>query len=335
MRRNSFEEALMSDQAHEMKSSGGVGGPITKRFSLDDLVVLLVGNGVGLSLSVAAGDAAVNEHWRPMFIGLPLMAVASLFPFWKNRAATWLRDGTVKVASYGIWVAILLGIMYVLGPYLIASRSERPSANEIAAAIAPLLPKPQFTQGSESRQASTDEIAKATAGIRAEKDTVVSQLAAAVKERDELKAQVNSLQAQSSAPPKTPILGLDDEKRWQLVKAIEDLDVYQSNRIKCPAIHSIDSQNKLAGQLFEEFYPMIYYSWGAMEQGFQPPPHQPFGITLLTGTDTGIPFACASHLAGLLQNVLPVPVSLKVNQVSDNLAKCHNACVEIRYGGER
>jgi hypothetical protein len=197
---------------------------------------------------------------------------------------------------------------------------------------------------------STSAAVKAIAPIQSELDAakakitgVTAQLDAKTKEADDTKHQLESARAASipigspALPPKSPLLGIDDAKQWQIIKSIQDISVDDNgNMIDCPSVQSIDSQNKTAIDLFSEFYPVLHYSWWrANIQGALPPPHQPFGIEILVGDDKGNSYICAKHLVGLLQNVLPIPVSFRKNQVTDNLAKCDNKCVEIRYGGER
>jgi len=89
----------MSDGAH----FGGIAA-IVKKFSLDDLVVLLVSEGIGVPLTIAGGEAFAHELWRPATIGygggLPLMAIGVTFPFWKNYVWARLRDYIVKLAFW-------------------------------------------------------------------------------------------------------------------------------------------------------------------------------------------------------------------------------------------
>jgi hypothetical protein len=130
-----------SVEANEPHSSGVV-GTLLKHFSWDNVFVLLVGDGIGLSLCIAAGDAALRKDWGPMFagfgIGLPLMALASSFPFWKRRVARWVRDGAVHVATGGAAFIVLAACIYVLGPFLLP---RPPSAAEIAATVVRALPQ--------------------------------------------------------------------------------------------------------------------------------------------------------------------------------------------------
>jgi len=85
---------------------------------------------------------------------------------------------------------------------------------------------------------------------------------------------------------KSPILGLDDAKRWHIIKSIQDISVTENGqRIDCPSVNSIDSQNQTAISLFSELYPLLHYSWWrSNSQGVQTPPHQPFGVEILLGS---------------------------------------------------
>lgn len=139
--------AVMSE-SHESQPSGVIGTLLKKHSSWENLFVLLVGDGIGLSLCIAAGDAALKQNWGPMFagfgIGLPLMGIASSFPFWKNRAGKWLRDSIVNISTGGAAFVVLAGCVYVLGPYILP-KGNSPSANDIAAAVADKL-KPMLSQ---------------------------------------------------------------------------------------------------------------------------------------------------------------------------------------------
>ncbi len=135
------------------ETSGVHSSAVGKLFSWDNLFVLLVGDGIGLSLCIAAGDAALKKDWGPMFagfgVGLPLMAIATSFPVWKNRVAKWLRDSIVNFAYGGLALLLVAAIVYVLGPYVIP-QTKAPSADQIAATVAdklkPLLPPVQPVQ---------------------------------------------------------------------------------------------------------------------------------------------------------------------------------------------
>jgi ABC-type amino acid transport system permease subunit len=112
--------------------------PSIKRFSLDDLVVLLVSAGIGIPLSTAGADALVHGQLSPAALGfglgLPLILIGATFSLWKTHVAAWLRDAIVTLARFGFPVLLLIGIVYLLGPYLLPS-STSPRPDEFADAL--------------------------------------------------------------------------------------------------------------------------------------------------------------------------------------------------------
>jgi hypothetical protein len=149
-------------------SESGIISTLKKRFSVDDLVVLLVSEGIGVPLTIAGGEAFAHEQMRPAIIGygvgLPLMAIGFTFPFWKNWVADRARTWIVATAYYGLPILLLLAILYVLGPLLLdrvvtpdrlapAVQASLPSAFEIADAVVTKL----------SRPTTADEMAQAIA----------------------------------------------------------------------------------------------------------------------------------------------------------------------------
>ena len=217
----------------------------------------------------------------------------------------------------------------------ISTPKPPPSADEIANMVVGKLPKqPGANEIAREVVAQMPQITNGP-GPNAQIQQLTSALNAANKAREDLTQQ---LKTETAAQPKSPILGLDDSKRWQIFKIMQDAAAdNQGQHIECQSVNSLPyDQNKLAIDLFSEFAEILSRAWpGGNFQGFKTPPHQPFGITFVLGGHSGTAFECASHLAGALQNIFQIPIVLRTDQASDNLAKCNNQCVEIRYGGER
>ena len=217
----------------------------------------------------------------------------------------------------------------------ISTPKPPPSADEIANMVVGKLPKqPGANEIAREVVAQMPQITNGP-GPNAQIQQLTSALNAANKAREDLTQQ---LKTETAAQPKSPILGLDDSKRWQIFKIMQDAAAdNQGQHIECQSVNSLPyDQNKLAIDLFSEFAEILSRAWpGGNLQGFKTPPHQPFGITFVLGGHSGTAFECASHLAGALQNIFQIPIVLRTDQASDNLAKCNNQCVEIRYGGER
>jgi hypothetical protein len=184
---------------------------IVKNFSFDDLVVLLVSEGIGIPLTIAAGDTFVHEQWKPTIIGfgvgLPLMGLGATFPFWKSHVAAWFSDAVVKIATFGFPVVLLTAIVYVLGPYILTRISPR--ADDIARAVISKLPAaPTADQVAEIaarkllHQAPTpespDELSKLTKPFQEQIDQKTSELESASQQLSSAREQVNALSHQNA-----------------------------------------------------------------------------------------------------------------------------------------
>jgi hypothetical protein len=290
---------------------------------------------------------------------LVLLTAAILSPFFEERRwplSAWLPPVPTLDQTASAVADKLAGTLpkpndyadAVIGKLPKGPQPTAPSAGEIADAVVNKLPKP-----AQPAIPSAAEIAKEVARLSPQiaDSQRVQELTTALnssnKARDESSQELNALR--SKLPQRSPLLGIDDATKWQLVRSLQDAAVNSqgNNRIVCHTIESIDTENKGAMELFSEFTELLARSWRVNEwlsadhsgfmssQGSPPPPNQPFGITFLVAGHSGDAFACANHAVGILQNVLQVPISLRVDQASDNLAKCNNQCIEIRYGGER
>jgi hypothetical protein len=330
---------------------------------------------IGLLLALPFGDELYRndfafslikkEHWVFLGLGIAAAAFGHLWPLVKKGAPGFVSASVLRTAkSDTVWILVCLGIFfYIFGPELVRRAAPAaghiPTSAEIAEAVANRLPKAassvpsldEFAKAVAQRlpvPPSPNDIAKAITPIISAEERVISgkessleaRLDTVTKERDTLAA--NSKAARSSTgenDPKSPILSLDDGARWRLANAIQDTaaDTINGKQIECNTVDSIDAGNRLATDLFGEFYPVRRRAWPrfATQQGFPPPPHQPFGITFVVSGHNGDAFTCANHMVGVLQNALKVPVRLLTDQSSDNLTRCDNKCIEIRYGGER
>lgn len=91
-----------------------------KRFSVLALLVFLAGNAVGDPLCIAAGDHFVKREWLETAIGfgfgIPLVAIAWVFPFRADLFSRHFR-ASVRRHAYRWWpAAVLLAFIYVVGP---------------------------------------------------------------------------------------------------------------------------------------------------------------------------------------------------------------------------
>jgi hypothetical protein len=294
-------------------------------------------------LSEATLIASSLRWWLGVL--LILLAAAVLSPFFEDQRwpfSAWFPpsptlDQTATAVSDKLARRLSLPKPDDFADAIIHKMPTTAAATDIADAIAGRLPK-QLPVQMPSASDIAREIVRQSPQIVDNQGQNVQELTKALsasnKMREELTQQLDALR--STGLTKSAVLGLDDAKRWQLFKSIQAVSVDdKGQKIQCRAVESIDTQSKTAMDLFGEFDEVIYYGWNDRQQGFPPPPHQPFGITFLVGNHSGNAFTCATHTVGVLQNILQIPVYLKTDQVSDNLEKCNNECVEVRFGGER
>jgi hypothetical protein len=167
-----------------------------------------------------------------------------------------------------------------------------------------------------------------------ERDAARAQRIDDQKRISELQAQLTAAQKLAVVPAqKSSILGLDDTKKWQFIKTWRDTSVDdRSSRLVCSTIMGVQPSPRAMG-LYEEFYPLIFYSGWDATQGISVGPDEPFGIKLLIGGDNRNAFLCATRLSHMLQNISDVPITIKDKQITDALEKCNNECVQIEIGG--
>jgi hypothetical protein len=257
------------------------------------------------------------------------------------------------IAAIGVLIATWIFLAYVIWtkPKEVIVH-DPPTAEDIARATAPLQKEldaktqalTTVTTDRDAEKQRADSATQQLAAYQTQFPTLQANLASVTTERDnfhrsleETISELNATRAQLGPPSR--ILALDDAKRWQVFTAMQEATTdIQGRHIECKSVNSLD-QTDLAAALHSELVELISRAWpGGNAQGFPPPPHQPFGITFVVNGHSGNAFECASRLVGALQNILgtsKVPIVLRTGQESENLAKCNNECVEIRYGGER
>jgi hypothetical protein len=94
-----------------------VGG---KRFSLTDVVVLVIGECLAVPFCIAGGEAFVNGHFPQAGVGfgagIPLAIAAATFSFWKGWIGDQAQQAITQHATWWLPVAVLLAFAYVVGP---------------------------------------------------------------------------------------------------------------------------------------------------------------------------------------------------------------------------
>jgi hypothetical protein len=155
--------------------------------------------------------------------------------------------------------------------------------------------------------------------------------------------------ATNSAPSPTPAqpvkqsqgLNIDDATKWQFSSTLRSTTLASDgHRLMCPFTINLSFQENGGGSyaksalgLWTELQPMLDLAWWTPTSGrtqsrrhFQP------GITILVGSDKGDAFTCATSLARQLQDFHISKAILRINQTTEDLADCHNECVELDIG---
>jgi uncharacterized protein YoxC len=185
------------------------------------------------------------------------------------------------------------------------------------------------------KDATIESLNNRIATLEAEKADLNKKLAFALKARtDEELNETSSAQL----PVKSPILGLDDAKRYQLIKELRDATANGANgRETCHAMVHEQPGEKWAPQIWPDLQDILNYSSWWVEGGRMTKSYFPPGITLSSTKDAGDGFNCAFRLSEMFLG-LKLPTTLRDNQVSPDLNACEkenptHGCVEIIMGG--
>ena len=330
----------------------------------EDIVVAIVCELVAVPLCHASWEAIVagNDILRGIVglaFGLPIGVAGLTFHWWKGRISR-ITDAAV----YWWPIAIVLAFAYVCGP-AIYRRSQQPSPSIIAKAVtdavAPiqsqLKDKTKETGDLSLKLAESDRQLSYAVRTReeAERDSLstkkalsdirnatpqslpsdIATIADLTRQRDALRSQLTEA-GKVAAPPvqKSPILGLDDAKRFQLIKSPRDsIASLQNGRLVCHTMTHEQPSSRWGEALWSEIAVIMSNAGWQLEGGRTPKAYFPPGITLYSSKDAGDGFNCAFRLSELLLG-LQVPTTLRVNQVSPDLVACErenpsHGCVEI------
>jgi hypothetical protein len=104
-----------------------------KRFTAQDLLVIVAGAGLGAPLCSAAAKNALDGNTLPAIIGfvigLPLIIFAAAFPFIKGNFASAVRSWIARLSAVSIIFVIFSLFVYLLGPgiysHIVQSKQNR------------------------------------------------------------------------------------------------------------------------------------------------------------------------------------------------------------------
>jgi hypothetical protein len=176
---------------------------------------------------------------------------------------------------------------------------------------------------------ATDAFKSKVAGIEQERDTAKARQIDDQKRISELQAQLTAATTSVAVPaPKSPILGLDDAKRYNIVTAMESL----TKSDPCMGAIASDFGSTPYGRRSIDTFAEVRqtlenagWNFGQASKSFFPP-----GITIVSGVPRGHDRECALHLKDLLASLSIRPVSMTVDESATDLIACK--CIEIILG---
>jgi hypothetical protein len=312
--------------------------------------------GWALALIFGTVDKALVGDWWAAFV---CAAMSAFCQFVVIRWSAWLKahpENRLIITLHAVatdarwWIATVVFFLsfIALSPYVEQHRwpfSSVPVATFPSPPTQDMVPRADFenlkaeSAVAQAQLDSTKRELETARQAKAQLDTKTQQL-------EDAKREILSLQSQRDAQreeirqltlPKSTLLGLDDAKRFQLVKALRDATILQAHPIECHSMGHLNQNSRCAQNIWAEISPILYYAGWQNEGGRTPKTFFPPGVTLSSSKETGGGFTCAFRLSELLLG-MHIQTSLRTNQVSPDLIACENEnheCVEIIIGDDR
>ena len=267
-----------------------------------------------------------------MFVGTAgfIVTVVLLLRYHPKTAHALIASIAALVATW----AFLVYIIWINPKEVIVH--DPPTAEDIEKAAAPIQKQldaktQELTTVTTDRDAEKHRAESATQQLdtyQTQFPTLQSNLAAATNERDNLRKSLeettsllNATRAQLG--PQSPLLGLDDAKRWNIVAIMSPLT---KNGPCIAAVASTDGSRSL--KVFDELRVALGeagWALGQASKSFFPP-----GITIFYGAPSGHGRECALQLKDLLDSLKIDPVTMTLQEDSQELAQCK--CIEVVLG---
>jgi hypothetical protein len=139
--------------------------------------------------------------------------------------------------------------------------------------------------------------------------------------------------ASAQLGPLSPILKLDDARRWQIVKTMVE-GMPEATQQGCNVDVAYDMSNqpefhKSADVWSEVQLPLFFAGWRfhQIQKTFFPP-----GFSITVAAKTGYAHECAARLKDLLDQLSIRPSTVVVDQGATDLATCTNQCIQVAIG---
>lgn len=110
--------------------------------------------------------------------------------------------------------------------------------------------------------------------------------------------------ARSKVMTKSTVLGLDDAKRFQLVKALRDSTINpQTGPVTCHTMLHLRPNTQWGAMIWDEMASFLSVAGWQLEGGRTPETYYPAGVALSTSKDSGEGFNCAFRLSEILSDL--------------------------------
>jgi hypothetical protein len=184
----------------------------------------------------------------------------------------------------------------------------------------------------EDLETEKQRAANAQSQDQAEISKLQSAFEAATNERNNLQRSLEETTsllnaARAQLGPKSPLLGLDSAKKWNVLVA---MNLLTKNNPCSADLASLDSttDGRKSIAVFKEILEILDNSRWTFDQAsksFFPP-----GITIIAGAPSGHERECALHLTDLLKSLNISPVTMTIDENDQDLTACK--CVEVILG---
>jgi hypothetical protein len=167
-------------------------------------------------------------------------------------------------------------------------------------------------------------------------EDIVKEIAPIRTELENEKQRGATLQSQLTAATasqdskNSPVLGLNDAKRWKLSKVIHDSSRIRPGSFSCDSYVAVNEENS-AKNSWSEFEPILIQAGWAVWGG-ETKAAYPNGIDISVGGNDQDVVNCANHLSEILRSLRIDNVTLNTNQTTKKLSECHNRCIDITVG---
>ena len=318
--------------------------PPSNKKALSDRSQMLYNIGLGASVALLSCGPGIYDSHPLIGGGFTAAGAAGLIGL--VLLLIWYRVRSVHglIAALVITSIALVYVFWTKPKEVIVH--DPPTAEDIKKTTAPIqneldVKTQELTTVTTDRDAQKKRADSATqqlATYQTQFPTLQSNLAAATNERDNFQRSLEETTSLLNATrarlgPQSPVLKLDDARRWQVVKSMVE-GMPSSTQQGCIVDQAFDNRNQadyhrsadIWGEVEE---PLFFAGWRftQVSKAFFPP-----GISITVGAKSGYAHECATRLKDLLDGLNIRPSIMRVDDGAADLTTCSNQCIEVTIG---